>query len=307
MPIDKLIEAFVSTMLDVLPAMTVTVIATLAITLIFKTSYTTNFAQGVISAVGSYVAMQLLVSRGLPVWAGLIAGVIVGATIGIFIDVAIFRRGRNVNAVGKQIITMGMVSLIVGIIPFVFAVSRAESVDFMPILSNGKLVLFGDVAITYNRLLYIAITIVIVTVIFTLLNHSKWGLGVRATASNESVAGMMGINTHVITAASWAIAGGIGAVAAVMYAGEVQMANSLFMTTIQVNAFLAGILGGFATFYGPILGAVIISVISWLVGFLTILMPQLSTWKEVIVYVIVLLLVLWKPQGLFGPKLVRKV
>lgn len=303
----QLFEAFVSTILDTLPAMAVTVIATLAITLIFKTSYTTNFAQGVISAVGAYVTMQLFVKQGFPVWAGLIIGVIIGAGIGVFIDIAIFRRGRNVNAVGKQIITMGMVSLIVGVIPFIFSVSRLESVDFMPILGSGKLVLFGDVAITYNRLLYIFITVVIVAVIFTLLNHSKWGLGVRATASNENVAGMMGINTHIITAASWAIAGGIGAIAAVMYAGEVQMANSLFMTTIQVNAFLAGILGGFATFYGPILGAVIISLISGLTGCLTIVMPSLSTWKEVVVYVIVLLLVLWKPQGLFGPKLVRKV
>lgn len=302
-----LIEDLFNAIIGTLPSMAVTVIATLAITLIFKTSYTTNFAQGVISALGSYTTMQLLVDYGTPIWAGLIVGIFVGACVGIFIDVAIFRRGRNVNAIGKQIITMGMVSLIIGVIPLIFPVDKEESKILMPFIDRTKMLpLFGSVSIQYNTLFYIGITIVIVTIIFVLLNYSKWGLGVRATASNESVAGLMGVNTRMITAVSWAIAGGIGAIAAVMLTGFSTM-SSYFMTTIQVNAFLAGILGGFATFYGPVLGAVLISLISGIVGYIVTDALDLSTWKEAIVYIIVLLLVLWKPQGLFGPRLIRKV
>lgn len=302
-----MLDSYINTMLGTLPTMAVTVIATLAITLIFKTSYTTNFAQGVISALGSYTTMQLLVSNGIPIYYGIFAGIAVGALVGVFIDVAIFRRGRNVNAVGKQIITMGMVSLILGAIPLIFAINKEESLNLMPFVDrNAMWVLFGEVSIQYNTLIYIGIAAVIVAVVFVLLNYSKWGLGVRSTASNEIVAGMMGVNTHAITAITWAIAGGIGAIAAVMLAGFTQM-TSYFMTSIQVNAFLAGILGGFATFYGPVLGAVIISLISGVVGCVTMAVSELSTWKETIVYVIILLLILWKPQGLFGPRLVRKV
>ena len=79
------------------------------------------------------------------------------------------------------------------------------------------------------------------------------------------------------------------------------------MTTTQINAFLAGILGGFATFHGPIFGAVIIYMLDVIFGCICIHIPELSTWKAAFVYFVVMLLVLWKPQGLFGKKLVKKV
>ena len=79
------------------------------------------------------------------------------------------------------------------------------------------------------------------------------------------------------------------------------------MTTTQINAFLAGILGGFATFHGPVLGAIIIYMLNVLVGCVAIHQSNISGWKSAIVYFIVMLLVLWKPQGLFGKKMVKKV
>ena len=143
--------------------------------------------------------------------------------------------------------------------------------------------------------------------VFLLLHKSKWGLSVRATASNEVVAGMMGINTKVITAISWGIAGGFGAVAAILYIGNISLSNGYIMTTTQINAFLAGILGGFATFHGPVFGAIIIYMINVVIGCICIHVPSLSNWKAALVYLVVMLLVLWKPQGLFGKKMVKKV
>ena len=118
---------------------------------------------------------------------------------------------------------------------------------------------------------------------------------------------MMGINTKVITAISWGIAGAFGAVAAIIYIGNVSLSNGYIMTSTQINAFLAGILGGFATFYGPVLGAVIIYALNIVIGCVCVTMPDLTKWKSALVYLIVMLLVLWKPQGLFGKKMVKKV
>ena len=84
----------------------------------------------------------------------------------------------------------------------------------------------------------------------------------------------MGVNTHVITAATWAIAGGLGVLAAIMLAGGTGQLTSTFMTRYQVNAFLAGILGGFSTFYGPIIGAVIIPLAMSFVGSLITLLME---------------------------------
>ena len=94
-----------------------------------------------------------------------------------------------------------------------------------------------------------------------------------------------------------------------MYAGGGAMISTSFMGTIQVNAFLACILGGFATFYGPIVGAVLIPVLSNCVGFLANFPAfyDISRWQMVIVYVLLLAIILLKPQGLFGKKVVKKV
>ncbi len=283
------------------------ILATFAVTLIFKTSYTTNFAQGVISAIGAYVAVELSMKNGYPIWMVAIVGVLVAFIVGVAIDVLIFRNGRYVNSLGKQIITMGLISIIIGVIPFIFSVAKMEAVPAFPFIHLTQGLQIGEIFIQYNTIIGVAITIILLAAVFLLLQKSKWGLSVRATASNEIVAGMMGINTKVITAISWGIAGAFGAVAAIIYIGNVTLSNGYVMTTTQINAFLAGILGGFATFHGPVFGAVIIYGLNILVGCLCIHMPELSTWKSAIVYLIVMLLVLWKPQGLFGKKLVKKV
>ncbi len=299
--------AYLQILIGVIPSMCVGILATFAVTLIFKTSYTTNFAQGVISALGAYVAVEFALERGWPLWAGALAGVVVAFVIGVAIDVLIFRNGRYVNAIGKQIITMGLISIFVGVIPFVFKVAHYESVPSIPFIHLTKGIQIGEIFIQYNTLVNVAITAVMLVAVFVMLQKSKWGLSVRATASNEIVAGMMGINTKVITAISWGIAGAFGAIAATMYIGNVTLSSGYIMTTTQINAFLAGILGGFATFYGPVFGAVIIYLLNAIVGCICIHVPELSTWKSAIVYLVVMLLVLWKPQGLFGKKMVKKV
>ena len=299
--------AYLQILVGVIPSMCAGILATFAVTLIFKTSYTTNFAQGLISALGAYVAVEATLANGWPLWAGALAGVVAAFLIGIAIDVLIFRNGRYVNAIGKQIITMGLISIFVGLIPFVFTVAHYESIPSIPFIHLTEGIQIGELFIQYNTMVDVAITVVMLVAVFLMLQKSKWGLSVRATASNEIVAGMMGVNTKVITAISWGIAGAFGAVAAVIYIGNVTLSSGYIMTTTQINAFLAGILGGFATFYGPIFGAVIIYLLNVIVGCICIHVPELSTWKSAIVYLVVMLLVLWKPQGLFGKKMVKKV
>lgn len=285
-----------------------TIVATMGISLIFKTSNTTNFAQGSIAALGCYLVAYLMQwVDGMPYWASIIIGLVAGILLGLLIDIGIFRRGKNVNAVGKQIITMGMVTLIIGVIPLIFGAREAPQIK--PFLAgNWTWDFFGEtLSITKHSVICLAITAVVITVLFILLYKSKWGLGVRATASNESTAGIIGINTYVITATSWAIAAGLAVLAAVMLNAGNATLTPTFMTQIQVNAFLSGIFGGFSTFYGPIVGAIIIPVAVEFVGFFGRYASFFLSWKEVIVYALMLIVILIRPQGLFGKKVVKKV
>jgi branched-chain amino acid transport system permease protein len=125
---------------------------------------------------------------------------------------------------------------------------------------------------------------------------------VRATASNETVASMMGVNTKFITAMSWGLAGGIGALASALFAPTVFTLSPDLMLGLQINGFLAAVLGGFSTFAGPMIAAFIIPisrVFAW--QFLS------NEWSNAIVYLLVLLIILIKPVGLLGKRIAKKV
>ena len=287
--------------------MCVTALVTMAITMIFKTSFTTNFAQGVISAFGAYTVAHFLNNADFPLFLSIPIGVIVSLAIAVGVDVLIFRNGRYVNALGKQIITMGLISIVVSAIPLIFGTQIPQFEVFME--GNLSFEVGGKtVAVTKHALVCMALTAIILCAIFILLRYSKWGLSVRATASNEYVAGMMGINTHVVTAISWGLAGALGTIAASMNAGINQI-SEYFMTSFQVNAFLAGILGGFATFHGPVIAALLIPLANNLVIYLSNVLgvPEMSGWSMVIIYAIALIIIFFKPAGIFGKKLTKKV
>lgn len=289
----------------------VLVLATFAITLIFKTSATTNFAQGTVAAFGCYVASHFLISYGWGIWPSLLLGVVAGILCGLFIDLVIFRHGRNVNLVGKQIITMGIVSLIGNGVPMIFKYATPPTIPSLINAEHIKINIAGEVlTLTAHSLVCLGITLLIVVVLFLLLRFSKWGLGVRTTASNEYVAQMMGVNTYIITAISWGIAGGLGALACVMYTGENGvLSNAFIMTDFQVNAFLAGILGGFGTFFGPIVAAIAIPLFEVIVGLFANIegLTKITGWTKVITYVAVMIAIYIKPNGLFGKKTTKKV
>ena len=300
----------INTFLSSLIPMCVTAIVTMAITLIFRTSFTTNFAQGVISAFGAYVASWAITRLGLPVIIALPLSMIVSMAIAVVVDVGLFRTGRYVNALSKQIITMGLISIVTGLAPVIFGTINKYNIDS---LVSGNLIIdvAGDVdiSVTYNALIWVAITAIIIPVIFILLRYSKWGLSVRATASNEYVAGMMGINTHIVTALSWGIAGALGALAAYMRSSSTNVVNIYFMTDYQVSAFLAGILGGFSTFHGPVICALLIPLVENLIfAILSMVgLSEFTSWSRVIVYAIALVIIFIKPQGIFGKKIAKKV
>ncbi len=300
---------FLNTLFGSITPMCITALVTMAITLIFKTSFTTNFAQGVISAFGAYVVSSAFAKLGLSLWLSLPIGMLAAMLIAVGVDVLIFRNGRYVNALGKQIITMGLISLVVGVIPLIFGLNDPAFKSFV----NGNFTITlsdGSVAtVTKNSLVCLALAASVIAIIFILLRFSKWGLSVRATASNEYVAGMMGINTHIVTAISWGLAGALGALAATINASSGTVISGYFMTNYQVYAFLAGILGGFSTFYGPVIAALMIPLANNLVQYIVNVAgkPELTGWSMVIVYAVALVIIFFRPQGIFGKKIARKV
>jgi branched-chain amino acid transport system permease protein len=298
-------------LLNSLDTVSALVLATTGIVLIFRTSITTNFAQGMMATFGAFVTawsvkifskdIAYLASRPvLTLSIALVLGVLTSFILGLIIDIFIIRKARFVTPVGKQMITMGLVLVISGILPMIFGVIPVAIPTFTNEIMRFKFMNF-NLTFPKHSLISGIITVVVLIILFTALKFTKWGLGVRATASSELVASMMGVNTKVITALSWAVAGALGGLAAIMFAPTNGNVSVALMTQMQVNGFLASILGGFSTFGGPIVGAILIPVLRSTLAFFE------SEWVNVIVYAIILLLVLIKPVGLFGKKISKKV
>lgn len=294
------LQSIIQTILSNLHLAGILALATMGILLVFKTSFTTNFAQGMMATIGVFTAAVLSTRLGVNRFVAIAAGILLSFIIGIFIDTMIIRKAKNINVIGKQMITMGLVIVITAILPLVFGTIPLQFGRFFE--GNLNFSIAGmNLFITKNGLFIILTSATILGAIYTALNFTKWGLGVRATAASETVAAMMGINTRVITAMSWSLAGALGATAAILLASQTGSVESTMMISTQVNGFLASVLGGFSSFYGPLVGAVIIPIGKALIAIYN------SMWSGVILYSLVLLAVLIKPVGLFGKKISKKV
>ena len=284
-------------------------LATTGIVLIFKTSTTTNFAQGMIATAGAFAGARVILYLGAKflelentplVLLGMVGGAISAFVIGVLIDVIIIRNSKLPTPVGKQMITMGLVLIFTGVLPLIFKLDL--SVPRLSYGDNIMFTLFGlDLYITAFALYALVISIGLLIILFSALRFTKWGLGVRATASNEVVASMMGVNTKIITAMSWGIAGLLGGVAAMILAPTYSTIEVSLMISTQVNGFMAAILGSFGSFAGPLVAS---SIIPTLTGLMTFIVPG---WENAVVYAIILVIVLVKPLGLFGKQVAKKV
>ena len=274
-------------------------LASLSIILVYKTSFTTNFAQGVLGMFNTYLIATLVTSKGFSIYAAIPFGIVSAVIIGILIDVIIIRRAKNVSPVGKQIITLGILNIILGVTPLAFGVYDLQLPKIIP---EGRLDILGA-SITYNSLFNIIFGLVVMLILFNILSKTKFGLAIRTTASNETTARMMGVSTKTITMVAWAIAGVLSMFAGVM-AAPFSAVNTIFMNDIQINAFMASVFGGFSTFHGPVVGAYILSIAT---NLLQVYLPQGTVWGKPIVYALMIVFLYFRPVGLFGKKVVKKV
>ena len=272
-------------------------LAALGIIIIFKTSRTTNFALGTIGMFNAFIATFAVMNFGMPAWAAAIIGMITAFICGVLVDIVIMRRGKKINAINKQIITFGIIMLFLGIAPMVFG---STPLNFPQFITNGSVSILGA-SISYNAILNISVGLIIMTTLFYFLQKSKWGLAVRVTASNEQTAKLMGVPTSIVTMGSWAIAAALGTLAALMLAPAITV-NVSMMDNVQTNALIACVLGGFQTFYGPVIGA-------YIIGFGRNLLTYYvsSTWGDPLLFVIILIFIVIRPNGIIGKKLVKKV
>lgn len=272
-------------------------LAALGIIIIYRTSNTTNFAQGAVAMFNTFVVTYLFNRFGLPLWLAVMGGILSAIVTGFLIDILILRHTKKVSPVAKQIITLGLIMIVVGMAPIFFGV---DPLRLPRLIESGDLNFFGA-SISYNGLFNISLGLAIMMLLFYVLQRTKWGLAVRTTASNEYVARLMGVPTKTVTMAAWGVAGILGVIAGVMTAPMTSVTLNL-MDEVQITALVACVLGGFQTFHGPVIGAYIMGIARNLLLFYVS-----SVWGGQILYILILIFIVFRPYGLIGKKVIKKV
>ena len=290
-------STFIQIILRSLETGSIYALAALGIIIIYRTSYTTNFAQGAVAMFNTFVVTYLFNKFGIPLWLAVIGGILSAIVTGFLIDLLILRHTKNVSPVAKQIITLGLIMIVLGIAPILFGV---DPLRLPQLIRSGDVGILGA-SISYNGLFNIAFGIAIMLGLFYILQNTKAGLAIRTTASNEYVARLMGVPTKKVTMVAWGLAGVLGVISGVMTAPMTSVTLNL-MDEVQITALVACVLGGFQTFHGPVIGAYIMGIARNLLLFYVS-----SVWGGQILYILILVFIVFRPYGLVGKKIVKKV
>lgn len=273
------------------------VLTALGLTLIFGMLDMMNFAHGELLMVGAFIAVALAVGLQLPYLVALPMAIVVVAIIGIVIERTAFKPLQKsdrvnllVSSLGVSIVLQNAVELIWGPDP------RNLSSPFTDMQIH-----VGGVILNGQRLFIIFIAAILIAILYYVIHKTKIGIAMRACAFDMDTARLMGIKANTIILTTFAIGAGLAAAAGVLLAPVFSVYPTMgVMATMK--AFVVVLLGGIGNVSGAIAGGLILGLIeTYAAGYWS------SEYKDVVAFVIMIMILLFKPSGLFGKNIQEKV
>jgi len=257
--------------------------------LIYKATDVISFAQGDIMMLGAFVAYTFISLCGMPILLGIILTIAVMAVFGILLERTVLRP-----LVGESVLSMLMVTVGVGMVLRSLAgmIWGYDTYRFSGGITDVP-VRFGAVAVSSVNLWVIAITIVLTGALFYFFSRTKTGVSMEATSQNQLAAYLMGIGVKRVFSNIWALSAVVAAIGGILLA-PIHFVN-YNMGFIALRAFPAAVLGGFGSIPGAIIGGIIIGISETLAG---VYLPE--GFKDIFAYIILILVLLIRPEGIFG-------
>ncbi|PSK87720.1 amino acid/amide ABC transporter membrane protein 1 (HAAT family) [Limimaricola soesokkakensis] len=268
----------------------------LGFTLIYNASGVVNFAQGEFVVIGGMTAAALI-GAGVPVWIAAPLAVIAGMLVGVLLYRLAIRPAREAPLVSLIIITIGASIFLRGAMQAVFDKQIHRYDGF----SGDAPLRVGGATILPQSLWIIGGSIAVFAFLAWFLNRTRAGRGIRATASNRMAAALVGINTGRAMNLSFALSAAIGALAGVL-ATPVTFTSYDVGVLMALKGFSATMLGGVGSPLGALAGGLLIGLIEAMTaGYIS------SDYKDASAFVVILLVLFLRPQGLFGARITERV
>lgn len=267
---------------------------------IYRATGLINFAQGEMAMFATFFVWQLN-EAGLPLGLALLGGMVGGALVGALVHQVVVRPVGDPREKPLAVVIV-TIALFLGFNALAQLIWGTEGKVVEPLFGNGEFDLAG-VPIDHQKLGALAVLAAEALLFYVLFKKTKIGLAMRSVASNSESSGLCGVPVNRVLMAGWALAGAIGAVAGTFMA-PISALDSNLMQGPLVFAFAAITLGGFDSFIGAVVGGLTI-------GVLTDVVPKYLDAVERMplapAFVAILVVLLFRPQGLFGSKKVARV
>jgi branched-chain amino acid transport system permease protein len=267
-----------------------------------------NFAHGEIYMIGAFLGF-ILFSFLMPIlgmWISLVvllvlvfvAAMMLTSAYGATMQHVAYRPLRQANRLNALISALGVSIFLQN---FVMVTQGSAEKVFPDILTNAGITL-GEVNISYVQIIIIATSLVLMVALTLFINRTKLGITMRATAQDMKMATLSGINLDFIIALTFIIGSGLGAAAGVMVMLYYRSINFFIGYLAGLKAFTAAVLGGIGNIPGAMLGGLLLGLIEALgAGYIS------SEYKDVYAFVILIILLIFRPSGILGENVREKV
>lgn len=275
----------------------------LGFVLIYKATEVVNFAQGELMMLGAFFGYTFVSIWGAPYWLGMVGAVAATALFGALLERVVLRPMVGQPQFALVMLTIGVgflarsaATMVPGWGTGTHAIATPFSDDAIVLAGAGD----GRLVVSPIYLAVIVATLLLVALLALFFRFTRYGVAMQAVSQNQLAAYYMGIPVKTVFMGIWGLSAGVAAVAGLLLAPITLVEAS--MGFIGLKAFPAAVLGGFGSLPGAVAGGLIIGIIEALAGFY---LP--AGFKDVAAYIVLLLVLLLMPQGLFGRVARKKV
>jgi branched-chain amino acid transport system permease protein len=269
----------------------------LGFTMIFGTLRMVTFAHGEVYMMGAYVGFEIIKLLYPSFFLALIVAMVATALLGLLIELLAFHFLRDAPHSTSLLVTIGISILLVNLAQLIWGPeTQAIPYSLLDKLDYGEIE-FAGVYITYLQMAVLSVTVLLMMALYLLINKTKLGMVIRATAQDYEAAFAMGVKVNWIFAMAFAIGSMLGGVAGVL----VGVYYNLFYPTMGqlygLKAFSASVVGGLTSLPGAVTAGLLIGIVeTFSVEF------GASNFRHMISFIFMLLILIFRPGGLFGGK-----
>jgi len=271
----------------------------LALVLIYRAMGLINFAQGEFAMFTAFICWSLLQGPQLPYAAAVLIAVVVGAVAAFAIErvfVRPFERGAPLAII---IVTLALFNITNSVAGFIWGYSPRSFPSPFP----ARPIEVGGILISIQDLAIIGVSLLTLGALYLLFNRTRVGLAMRAAALYPDISALLGVRTGLMLGLGWGLATAVGAISGILVAPRILLEPNM-MQSVIIYAFAAAVLGGIDSPLGAVVGGLTLGVLLALIG---AYVPALADLRLALSLLLIVVLLVVRPSGLFGQQHARRV